>query len=67
MPGYIQPGLAAATVVQFADCRLQYTLSQKLTPTFVFPGGNKHLFFRSTGVIILSSKKMPQPLNHLVT
>jgi hypothetical protein len=53
MPGYRLPSLAAATVLDFTACRIQYPPSQKPTASFAYPGGNSQLIIRSTGAIIL--------------
>jgi len=61
MPGYRLLGLAAATTLHFTACPIQHPLSQNPTASFAYPGGNSQLLMRSTGAIILPSKKYPDP------
>ncbi len=62
MPDCCLLSLTAATTLQFIAGCLQLSLEQEPTPSFAFLGGYSPLPIRSTGAIILSSKKIPQPL-----
>jgi hypothetical protein len=53
MPGYCQPGLAAATALQFTACRIQHPLSQEPKASIAYAGGSSHFSIKSTGAIIL--------------
>jgi len=61
MPGCCLPSLTAATALQFTTGCIQRALEQEPPPCFAFLGGNSPLPIRSTGAIILSSKKCPDP------
>jgi hypothetical protein len=61
MPGCCLPSLTAATALHFTAGYLKLSLEQEPTPCFAFLGGNSPLPIRSTGAIILSWKKHPDP------
>jgi hypothetical protein len=53
MPGCCLPGLTAATALHFTAGDLKGSRQQEPTPCFAFLGGNRPLFLRSSGAIIL--------------
>jgi hypothetical protein len=61
MPGCCLPSLTAATTFHFTAGYLKLSLQQEPTPCFAFLGGNSPLPVKSTGAIILSCKKHPDP------
>jgi hypothetical protein len=61
MPGCCLLSLTAATTLHFTAGYLKLSLQQEPTPCFAFLGGNSPLPIRSTGAIILSCKKHPDP------
>jgi hypothetical protein len=61
MPGCCLPSLTAATASHFIAGHLKLSRQQEPTPCFAFLGGNSPLPIRSTGAIILSCKKHPDP------
>jgi hypothetical protein len=64
MPGCCLPSLTAATALLFTAGYLKLSRQQEPTPCFAFLGGNSPLPIRSTGAIILSCKKHPDPLHY---
>jgi hypothetical protein len=63
MPGCCLPNQTAATAQHFIALNLKPTLQQETNPCFAFSAGNSRLLIASTGVIILSCKKHPDPSN----
>jgi hypothetical protein len=61
MPGCCLPSPTAATALHVTAGYLKLSLQQEPAPFFAFLGGNSPLPIRSTGAIILSSKKHPDP------
>jgi hypothetical protein len=61
MPGCCLPSPTAATALHFTASYLKLSRQQEPTPCFAFLGGNSPLVIKSTGAIILSCKKHPDP------
>jgi hypothetical protein len=61
MPGCCLPSLTAAIALHVTAGYVKLSRQQESTPCFAFLGGNKPLPIRSTGAIILSPKKHPDP------
>jgi hypothetical protein len=62
MPGCCLLSLTAATTLHFTAGYLELSFQQEPTPCFAFLGGNSPVPIKSTGAIILSCKKHPDPL-----